>query len=412
MASRRYLLRTGKRGWVEGQRAMSELELPAVLGGAKACSEPAPEWPPRTEAVCESLQRAWQQGDWGRYSGQFTERLRAELAGRFGFRYVVTCSSGTLAVELALRAAGVRSGDEVILAAYDYPGNLLSVQALGARAVLVDVHPQDWNLDAEQLASAVGPATRAILVSHLHGSFVPMPQVQQLASRRGVAIVEDIAQVPGGRVAGRLAGTWAGLAALSFGGSKLLTAGRGGAVLTNDRLMYQRLCLATQRYNELYALSELQAAALLPQLDRLEEWNRRRAANAGRLMELLGQLPGLEPIGCRCPDSAPCYYKLGIKFDGAELAGLRREEFIESARAEGVELAPGFPAAHLSRSPSRFRAVGPLPNAGQAHERLTLLHHPVLLGDERQVDQVAEAFRKVCNHASRIVEKLRGSNNA
>src|SRR5262249_27521235 len=136
------------------------------------------------------------------------------------------------AVELALRALKVGPGDEVVLAAYDYPGNFLSVHAVGAHPVLVDVELGNWNLGPERLAEAIGPATRAVIASHLHGGLVPMREVMEVAAARGVAVVEDAAQAPGAEVQGRKAGTWGDAGVLSFGGSKLLTAGRGGALLT------------------------------------------------------------------------------------------------------------------------------------------------------------------------------------
>ena len=120
-------------------------------------------------------------------------------------------------------------GDEVILAAYDYPGNFLSVHAVGARPVLVDVAPGDWNLCPEKVAEAVRPQTRAVIASHLHGGLVPMARLMELAAGHGLAVIEDAAQCPGALVQGRKAGTWGDVGVLSFGGSKLLSAGRGGA---------------------------------------------------------------------------------------------------------------------------------------------------------------------------------------
>ena len=111
------------------------------------------------------------------------------------------------------------------LAAYDYPGNFLAVHAVGARPVLADVAPDDWNLDLHSLAEALGPAVRAVIVSHLHGGLVPMRELTDLVSSRNVAVVEDAAQAPGAMVQGRRAGSWGDVGVLSFGGSKLLTAG-------------------------------------------------------------------------------------------------------------------------------------------------------------------------------------------
>src|SRR5256885_2272952 len=130
---------------------------------------------------------------------------------------------------------------------------------------------------AKRLADAIGPATRAAVVSHLHGGIVPMRQVMQVAAARGVAVVEDAAQAPGAVVQGRKAGTWGDAGVLSFGGSKLLTAGRGGALLTPHADVHQRARLVLNRGNITCPLSELQAAVLLPPLDKLNARNARRA---------------------------------------------------------------------------------------------------------------------------------------
>src|SRR5439155_1399263 len=122
--------------------------------------------------------------------------------------HALACGSGTFAVELALRALKVGPGDEVMLAAYDYPGNFLCVHAVGATPVLVDIHPDNWNLDPARLEEACGPATRAVIVSHLHGGLVPMREVMGFAAARGIRVIEDAAQCPGAVVQGRRAGSW------------------------------------------------------------------------------------------------------------------------------------------------------------------------------------------------------------
>ena len=245
------------------------------------------------------------------------------LAREHGLPFAAVCSSGTLAVELALRALKVGPGDEVALAAYDYPGNFLAVHAVGARPVLVDVAPDDWNLDLHSLAEALGPAVRAVIVSHLHGGLVPMRELTDLAFARDVAVVEDAAQAPGAMVQGRRAGSWGDVGVLSFGGSKLLTAGRGGALLTGRADVNQRLRLLMHRAgNVLSPLSELQAAVLAPQLDRLDERNARRRQAVGLLAERLRDIPGLSLFRART-DGDPCYYKVGFRFD-VERFGLAR----------------------------------------------------------------------------------------
>ena len=376
--------------------------LPAILGGEPVRPQGPPDWPIADEAVLDALTAAYRDGSWGRYHGGHVEQLEEELAAMHGVRQALTCGSGTFAVELALRALKVGPGDEVVMAGYDYGGNFLSVHAVGALPVLVDVASGNWNLAPERLAEAFGPATRAVIVSHLHGGLVPMREVTELARRHGVAVVEDAAQAPGALVQGRLAGTWGDVGVLSFGGSKLLTAGRGGAVLTDDAAVAQRTRLWLQRGNHVYPLSELQAAVLLPQLDRLLERNAWRLLSVDLLHDGLHGVPGIQPfLNSDEKDGVPVYYKVGFQFD-AEQFGLSRERFLVAVRAEGVALDEGFRALHVGRSPSRWRAAGPLLQAEQAHRGSVVLHHPVLLGSEDDVRQVATAIAKIHAHAGQL----------
>src|SRR5262249_17999895 len=149
--------------------AMSRHDLPALLGGPAVRPQGPPDWPPPDDAVRQVLESAWCDGSWGKYHGGHVAALEARLAEYHGLPHALACGSGTFAVELALRALKVGPGEEVVLAAYDYPGNFLSVHAVGATPVLVDIHPDNWNLDPTRLEAACGPATRAVIVSHLHG---------------------------------------------------------------------------------------------------------------------------------------------------------------------------------------------------------------------------------------------------
>ncbi len=267
--------------------------LPAILGGEPVCPQGPPEWPIADEAVLAALRDAYSDGSWGRYHGGHVARLEQCLASEHGVDHALTCGSGTFAVEVALRALKVGPGDDVVMAAYDYGGNFLSVHAVGARPVLIDVDADNWNLAPEGLADALGPATRAAIVSHLHGGLVPMREVMELAKRYGVLVIEDAAQAPGALVQGRRVGSWGDVGVLSFGGSKLLTAGRGGAILTRHADVAQRARLWLQRGNHVCPLSELQAAVLFPQLDRLAERNAHRLRSVQYVRERFCAVPGL-----------------------------------------------------------------------------------------------------------------------
>src|SRR5947209_7788711 len=344
---------------------MDPYELPALCGGPAVRPDGPPDWPGADPEVREAITRACADGSWGKYHGRHGDALEERLRTTFGVPHTLLCGSGTFAVELAMRALRVGPGDEVILASYDYPGNFLAVHAVGAQPVLVDVAAHHWNLSLDALAEAASPATRAVIASHLHGGIVPMRELVAWARSRGVAVVEDAAQVPGGRVQGRLAGTWGDAGILSFGGSKLVSAGRGGALLTARDEIAQRARTHLLRGNLVCPLSELQAAALLPQLVRLDERNEQRAAAVRRLHEGLAGLPGVAPFVNRV-DGAAVYYKVGFQLDAA-LFGLSRARLVAAMRAEGIALAEGFTAAHVGRSPRRYRRGSDLGEAERAH---------------------------------------------
>jgi perosamine synthetase len=380
--------------------------LPALLGGTPIRPAGPPSWPPADGSVREALLAAFADGSWGRYHGPHVDTLEQCLAKYHEVDFALACGSGTFAVELALRGLQIGPGDEVVLAAYDYPGNFLSVHAVGAHPVLADVGPHTWNLSTQAVATALGPATKAIIASHLHGGLVEMPELMELARSRGLAVVEDACQCPGALVAGRKAGTWGDVGVMSFGGSKLLTAGRGGALLTRRADVLQRARRHQHRGNVVCPLAEMQAAVLLPQLAMLDERNAQRRRSVQQLLGEMRNIPGLCPLPDLGAKQVPGYYKLGFLFDGIAF-GLDRESFVLALRAEGIAFDEGFKAAHVGRSPKRFRAAGALAEAERAGSAVLVLHHPVLLAGEAAVAEVATAVHKVYDAARAVRAHLR-----
>lgn len=357
-------------------------------------------WPPADDEIRAALDLAFADGSWGRYYGPHTERLAACISELHGMDHVRLCSSGTIAVELALRGVGVKPGDEVVLAGYDFGGNWRAIEAVGARPVLVDIDPSTWCLDFAQLEAALGERTTAIIVSHLHGGLADMPAICEVAARRGLAIVEDACQCPCAIIAGQLAGTWGDAGIWSFGGSKLLTAGRGGAIFTRRADVAQRMKIYAERGNDAFPLSELQAAVLLPQLDKLAERNTRRRDNVARLLALLRGLPGLTPVSNRLPDSEPGYYKLAFLISGSRLPGgtYSRGTLIAAAQTAGIPLDAGFRG--FAQRPESVCRKGPLPHSRRAAEETLVLHHPILLADAQAIDQLGAGITGLLKCAS------------
>lgn len=375
----------------------SHADAVAVRRGIPAFPDGPPDWPGFDPEVQTALERAVADGTWGIYHGPHCAAFKEAFAALHEVEHIELCASGTAAVELALRGVRVGSGDEVILAAYDFKANFQNVIALDATPVLVDVRADDWQMDVELLDAALTAKTKAVIASHLHGGLVRMPQLTVWAAEHGVVVIEDACQCPGAMIEGRRASTWGDVGVHSFGGSKLLTSGRGGAVATNDASIMQRIKLYSARGNDAYPLSELQAAVLLPQLGRLDESNRIRAT-AVETLESVFVNAGLNPLATHGAGLSPAFYKLGLQYDASRFGGLTRDEFVTSIQSEGLAISSGFRSLHRIHSRRRFRASGELPIADQVDDNVLTLHHPILLQtDDQTVQRVQEALTRVAS---------------
>ncbi|MBI2807769.1 MAG: aminotransferase class V-fold PLP-dependent enzyme [Planctomycetes bacterium] len=384
------------------------MNLPAILGGAALRPQGPPPWPAPDPEIRDVLERAHRDGWWGKYLAGQTEHLETRLREFFTIPHVLPCGSGNYAVELGLRALQIGPGDEVILADYDYPGNFLSIHAVGATPVLVEIDPRTWNLSIPAVRAAIGPTTKAILASHLHGGRVALRELTTLAREKGLLVLEDAAQATGACIDGCRAGTWGDVGVLSFGGSKLLSAGRGGALLTADAAVAQRARNHLMRAGNIVCpMSELQAALIVPQLEKLAERNALRWRNVQALCAVLGDIPGLRPVVAADEEGLPAFYKLGFQLDEERFA-LPRGLFLAAMQAEGFAVDEGFAVAHRARSPKRYRQGSPLAEASRAHAGCVQLHHPILLEGEEAISQLAQAIRRLQAHAALIRAKMVG----
>ncbi len=344
-----------------------------------------PSWPGVMPQVEASVLIALREGEWGKYEGRFTAELAEKLATRFAQPLVTLCSSGTIAVELALRGLGVQPGQEVILGGYDFPGNFRAIESIGAIPVLVDLPPHQFAIDVASIEPSINDKTAAVIISHLHGSLAPMKSIMELARSRSISILEDACQCPGATIDGAPAGSFGDASVLSFGGSKLLSAGRGGAVLTRDDRVHQRIKIQQDRGNLAFPLSELQAAAVLPQLDMLDAFHLRRRKAAQNLIDLMRDVIEL-PAPSSSEHNSPDYYKFPMVLP-AEL----RESQCAQAQHRGIPLFPGF-RGFATRSSRRCRVIGSLHNSLRFATQIALLHHAALLLDDAELTRLASVL--------------------
>ena len=173
--------------------------------------------------------------------GPHIEALERELAVRTGARFAVATGSGTAALEILMRAAGIGPGAEVITTPASFYASAKAIAATGATVVFSDIDPGHYNLDPDQAAAKITGRTKAILAVHLYGRPARVKELRAIADRAGILLLEDVAQALGASVDGRAAGTWGDGAALSFYPSKNVGAlGDAGAVLTSDEAVARR----------------------------------------------------------------------------------------------------------------------------------------------------------------------------
>ncbi|MEL6105760.1 MAG: aminotransferase class I/II-fold pyridoxal phosphate-dependent enzyme [Planctomycetota bacterium] len=340
-----------------------------------------PVWPPQWPEIRQSIDRCFESGDWGRYDSGITVELVGRLSRLADGRHCRLVSSGSLGIEIALRTAGVKPGDEVILCAYDYPGNFRAVESVGAKPVLVDVEEDRYSAAVTEIDRARSPAVKAVIVSHLYGLAADIEPIRQLCDDSGWKLIEDACQVPGMTIAGKTAGSWGDVGVLSFGGSKPLTAGRGGALLTADDAVIARLKSLLDRPSDATGMGPLQAAALLPQLDRLAECNRHRAQAIEWLREPLAKSQCLLPEAPR----ESTFYKLAFRV-------ANRAPWLEEFSRRGLPVGVGYRSMHRC-SDRRARKVSPLERSQALAESVCLLDHRALLTPEGDRNQLVAAMR-------------------
>jgi dTDP-4-amino-4,6-dideoxygalactose transaminase len=389
----------------------------AIDGGVPAVTAPIPAWPVHGERERELLLDVLESGHWGTLSGSRTEEFAAAFARFQGAAHAVCTPNGTLALEAALEALGVGPGDEVITSAWTFIATAGAILTLGARPVFVDIDPTTNTIDPARIEAALTPKTRAIVPVHIGGLPADMDGVMEVASRAGLPVLEDACQAWGAAWKGRGAGTIGDLGCFSFQESKNITAGEGGAVVTDNGELHDRVWAIhnTGRNPERPGLfdfamigrnlrmTEWQAAILLAQLERLPAQMDRRDRAAARLTGALAESPGLTPLRIDPRVTRCAWHLYQLRYDPAAFGGRDRATFLAALAAEGVPASAGYMplprvAAVRAAIRDRFGADAsdqPVPHADAAGESTVWLPQTLLLGDDDLIDQVIAAFYKI-----------------
>ncbi|MET7641398.1 DegT/DnrJ/EryC1/StrS family aminotransferase [Streptomyces sp. NPDC005438] len=311
--------------------------------------------------------------------------------------HCVGTSSGFNTLELGLRAHGVGPGDEVLVPSHTFIATWLAVSATGARPVPVEPAEGGFLLDVHQLERARTPRTRAVIPVHLYGHPVDLDEVGAFAREHGLAVVEDAAQAHGARHRGRRVGSGHTVAFSLYPGKNLGALGDGGAVVTNDGELADRLRLlrnygARQGYDHRIMgtnsrLDEMQAAVLRVKLRYLDKWNARRAEIARHYTKTLGDLPSVT-LPTVAPEAEHVWHQYVLRLP-------QRDAVQEHMKASGVETRVHYPVpVHRTPAYAEQALVGPegLPRSERlADEVLSLPVGPQL--SDPAVDRVVDALR-------------------
>ncbi len=405
----------------------------ALLGGSPVRTTPFGPWPESGEPEARALERVLESHSWGGFPSPNVEAraFAEEFAAYVGTRHTALCANGTVAIQLALQAARVSPGAEVVVPAYTFVATAAAPAAGGMIPVFVDVEPDSYCIDPDALEAALTERTEAIVVVHLACSMADMDRIEEIARRRGLLLVEDCAHAHGARFRDRGAGSIGDLGTFSMQSTKLLTAGEGGAVTTDDDVLQQRLLslancgrkepgydgFPERMLGHNLRITEWQAAILREQLRRLPEQHERRTAAITRLTTRLeAEVPGL-----RCLPEDPritrrTHYQWILRYDAEAFAGVHRDRVLEALHAEGIPCSGRF-YVPLSEDPlfaedpltnpavragARFEG-GRFPVTAQAayHEAIWLPHE-IFLGGDAAVDDVVAAFARIQQQAETL----------
>jgi dTDP-4-amino-4,6-dideoxygalactose transaminase len=411
---------------------------PAVLGGAPVHEGGWAAWPEWRESWEPEVLEVLRSGRWFRGSDEgHVGDFETAYARLLGARRCLATASGTTALLVALNVMDVDAGDEVIVSPFTFIATYNAVLAQKALPVFADTDPATLTMDPGTIESRITDRTRAILPVHIYGMPCDMDAINAIARQRKLAVVEDACQAWLAEYKGRKCGVLGDLGCFSFQESKHLPSGEGGAVTGDsddlvDRCHSFHNCgLAhggfkgdkpyfTRGGN--YRMQHFQAAILLQQMDKLVKETERRRENADYLGAQLRQVPGIQPA--RLPEGSRAVWHLyPLRYDAREFHGLPRDKFIRALSAEGIPCGGSYTeqyhnglldeAIH-SRGFKRLFSADRLKAYRESFQELAgnrqvcattvTMYQSLLLGSRKDMDDIAEAIRKIHAHSEAIAK--------
>lgn len=393
----------------------SNMQKLAIDGGNPVRTKPFDSWPVFGELEEQSVLDVIRSGNWGGYSPRKIKHFEEKFARLQDAAHAIAVSNGTVAISVALLAAGVDIGDEVIMTPYTFVATPTAALLIGAIPVFADVD-ENMLLDPEKVEAAITSRTKAIIPVHVAGAPANMSRLKEIAHKHRIAIIEDAAQAVGAKWEGTGVGALGDMGTFSLQSGKNLNCGEGGVILTNNPELAERAWSihncgriregAWYQHENIgwnFRLTELQAALAIAQLSRLEQQMAARESNAALLTQLLDEIAGIKTLKWDRRITRHAYHIYMLRVDPNLLGGQGKRELIQRMYAEGVPVSSGY--IPLNQNQAIISRVEKLegrerrdqcPNAEAASEKEMLwLGQNLLLGTEEDMHDIAHAFRKV-----------------
>jgi perosamine synthetase len=357
--------------------------------------------------VTDAVTHAWYEN-----ANVYLARFEKAFAEYLGVRYATALPSCTSAIHLSLRALGVGFGDEVIVPDVTWIATAAPIAYVGATPVFADVDPKTWCLSADGFETCVTPRTRAVIPVDLYGNMPDMDAIREVASRRGVAVVEDAAEAIGSEYKGRKAGSFGEAGVFSFHGSKTLTTGEGGMLVTNRQDIYDRALFLRDHGRKpgdkmffntevayKYRMSSLQAALGLAQLERIEELVARKRQIFAWYQKELADADGVT-LNFEAPATKNTYWMVTVVLD--KRFGITKEHLMGRMSEQNIDCRPFFhPLSSLPAYTHSEQA-----RAAQARNNVAYRISPYGLNLPSGLNMTEEKVRYVSNTLKEILWRV------
>ncbi|MCX7918353.1 MAG: DegT/DnrJ/EryC1/StrS family aminotransferase [bacterium] len=314
------------------------------------------DWPIYDSQEKKGLLAVLTSKKWGCLNGNFVQMFEQKFAKYHGAQYGIAVTNGTSGLRIALQAANIQAGDEVIVPPYTFLATATAVLEVNAVPIFVDIEPETYNLDLDLVERAITKKTKAIIPVHFAGLPVDMDRLNAIAKKHNLIVIEDACHAHGAEWKGKKLGALGDMGVFSFQSTKNMTAGEGGIILTNNKTYAKllrsyvncgreegRAWYAHYRLGGNHRMTEWQGAVLLAQLTRLDKQTKQRDTNGLYLTQRLSKIPGIVPLKRGIGETRHSYHLYIFKYKKEFFNNIPKQEFVSILNRNGIPASIGYP---------------------------------------------------------------------